>query len=322
MNLGNQFTGPRIIHRFMQPSTIFDSQDVSEYCAYRERQIAQEIHRIPHSEILSSDRETLFTKLVNSYLSDESTDYPALDMDKDELLRDSNLTTVTVLYQIPWTGDEGFFVFKPVSEYDLPSTEVTIHLDQVDKEVTFYYVLPLHDGDKSLEERLQALLKNDIAWVVNSLDDVVRHFRDHESRLKSIMGKALAQRAAAVASIEGLMERIEVPEEIFKNKLSVSGDPIPSRERHPRYDVFKPLLFGLQRGQCNGTKFEILYSEATVDHIVPQAAGGGDELENLQVLCSPCNGLKDDGPQDAYMTTINHNPSFCSGHKTLRERCQ
>ena len=316
MNLGNQFTGPRIIHGYMQPSELFHSQDVSEYCVDRERQIELEIYSIPHSEILSFDRETLFTKLVNTYLSDESTDYPALDMDKAKLLRNSNLTTVKALYKVPWTGAEGFFAFKPVHEYGLPSTEVTIHLDQVDNEVNFYYVLPLRDGDENFEERFQALLKNDIAWVVDSLDDVVRHFRDHESRLKSIMGKALAQRVAAVTRIEGLMERIEVPEDIFRNKLSVISDPTPSHERQPRYDVFKPLLFGLQRGQCNGTKFEILYSETTVDHIVPQDAGGGDELENLQVLCSPCNGLKDNGPQDAYMTTIKHNPSKCSGHKT------
>ena len=316
MNLGNQFSEPRITYLYMQPTELFHSQDVSEYCKSREQQIEQEISGIPHSEILSLDRETVFARLVNTYLSDESTDYPALDMDKAELLRNSKQTTVTALYRVPWTGSEGFFAFKTVNEYDPPSTEVTIHLDQADNEVTFYYELPLHDPEKSFEERLSALLKNDVAWVVNSLDDVIRHFRDHEKRLMGIMGKALEQRVATVSSIEGSIERIVIPEEIFNDKLSVVRDPIPSRERHPRYDVFRPLLFGLQRGQCNGTKFEIHYSESTVDHIIPQAAGGGDELGNLQVLCVSCNGLKHDDSQDVYLSKIDKDPSICLGRKT------
>ena len=244
---------------------------------------------------------------------DENTDYPALDIDKTELLRNSNQTTVTALYKIPYTGASRFFSFKPANEYDPASREVTIHRDPVHNEITFYYELPLDDPEKSLEERLQALLKNDVAWVVNSLDDVIRHFRDHDTRLMGIMGKSLEQRVVAVSSIEALMERIVIPEAIFKDKRSVMRGPIPSRERHPRYDVFKPTLFGLQKGQCNGTKFEIHYSESTVDHIIPQAVGGGDELGNLQVLCVSCNGLKKDGPQDAYLSEIAKDPSICLG---------
>ena len=319
MNLGNRLPRTKIILGYMQPSELFHSQNVSEYCKSREQQIELEIQGLPHSDILSSDRETMYTRLVNTYLSDKSTDYPVLDMDNAELLRNSDLETITILQEIPWTGSEGFFSFKPVREYDPPSPEVTIHLDQVKKKVSLYYELSLHDPDRSLEERVQTLLEHDIAWVVNSLDDVIRCFRDHDARLMSMMSKALEERVAAVYAIEGIMERVEVSKKLFRGKLSTISDPSTSRERHPRYDVFKPLIFGFQRGQCNGTKLEIHYKEATVDHIIPKAAGGGDELDNLQVLCGPCNSLKGEGRQDAYLSKIDGDPSICAGSRECRE---
>lgn len=34
------------------------------------------------------------------------------------------------------------------------------------------------------------------------------------------------------------------------------------------------------------------YAWATVDHVIPQAHGGTDELENLVLACGPCNVRK------------------------------
>ncbi len=130
------------------------------------------------------------------------------------------------------------------------------------------------------------------------------------------MGRALAQRAEAVFEIEGFMESVEIPEDVFRDRLSVAGAPTPSHERNPRYSVFKPLLFGQQEGRCKGTGFEILYSEATVDHIVPKARGGKDELINPLVLCNPCNSeLKRDGSLEDYLQKVQEDPPICLGYK-------
>ncbi len=316
MNLGSRTSGPKITYRYMQPTELFQSRDVLAHCEERERQIELGILSMPHGEILSSDRETLFTRLLNLYLPEESPPYPVLDIDKKEILRESTPTSVMVLYKIPWTGYEGYFTFKPAAQYNPPSDEVTIHLGEMDREVTFYYELSLRESGRVFEERLQSLLANDVSWLIDSLDDVIRHFREHETRLKGVMAKALEQRIAAVASIEGQMERVEVPEEVFAGKLSVSSAAMFSRERNPRYDVFRPILFGLQEGRCKGTDLEIYYSQSTVDHIVPRSAGGGDEPDNLQILCGPCNNLKADGPQDDYLRKISDSPSICQGFRS------
>ena len=38
---------------------------------------------------------------------------------------------------------------------------------------------------------------------------------------------------------------------------------------------------------CGCTDAEALH----IDHVIPQALGGGDDIENLQVLCYVCNSL-------------------------------
>ncbi|MDE0412114.1 MAG: HNH endonuclease signature motif containing protein [Gammaproteobacteria bacterium] len=49
-----------------------------------------------------------------------------------------------------------------------------------------------------------------------------------------------------------------------------------------------------QGGFCNGcnTHFEPRHFE--VDHIIAEAKGGTDHIENLQLLCSNCNRIKGD----------------------------
>ena len=36
------------------------------------------------------------------------------------------------------------------------------------------------------------------------------------------------------------------------------------------------------------------YVVLTIDHIVPVSKGGGDTLDNMQILCKPCNERKAD----------------------------
>ena len=61
------------------------------------------------------------------------------------------------------------------------------------------------------------------------------------------------------------------------------------------YQSHKPALFGKQQGTCNGCQRPFYYRELEVDHIVPQAKGGGDHISNLQLLCTTCNRLKSVG---------------------------
>ncbi len=63
----------------------------------------------------------------------------------------------------------------------------------------------------------------------------------------------------------------------------------------PNYRTHKHTLFGRQEGLCTGCGHAFPFRNFTVDHIVPQARGGTDHLDNLQLLCGACNSMKGAG---------------------------
>ena len=73
--------------------------------------------------------------------------------------------------------------------------------------------------------------------------------------------------------------------------------PIPYRQN-------KHVLFGQQEGLCNGCKMDFPFKLFEVDHVVPRSRGGTDHLDNLQLLCSHCNRIKGDRPQEYLMARL------------------
>ena len=71
-----------------------------------------------------------------------------------------------------------------------------------------------------------------------------------------------------------------------------------AKPRHVGYKKHKNALYGDQEGVCNGCELFFYIQNFDVDHVVPRSKGGGDEYENLQLLCASCNSIKGTGDQE------------------------
>jgi 5-methylcytosine-specific restriction endonuclease McrA len=69
--------------------------------------------------------------------------------------------------------------------------------------------------------------------------------------------------------------------------LRQEADPAPRRELIPV--EIRKAVFDRDGGRCRncGSNFDIQY-----DHIIPFSMGGSSTLQNLQILCAPCNREK------------------------------
>jgi 5-methylcytosine-specific restriction endonuclease McrA len=66
-------------------------------------------------------------------------------------------------------------------------------------------------------------------------------------------------------------------------------DSVPSPRRQPVSREVRLVVFERDGGQCVecGSNFDLQY-----DHIIPVVMGGATSVENLQLLCAPCNQNK------------------------------
>ena len=88
---------------------------------------------------------------------------------------------------------------------------------------------------------------------------------------------------------------------LFHNRLVTARTDIPRRtdiDAPINYRKNKHVLFGQQEGLCNGCRGDFPFKLYEVDHKIPQSKGGTDHPDNLQLLCSHCNRLKGDRPQE------------------------
>ena len=116
------------------------------------------------------------------------------------------------------------------------------------------------------------------------------------------MGIDISAKAAelVVTRLQGMLD--EIP--LYKTGDVVHRTDQPGRTDLgglPHYRTHLALLYGRQEGFCGGCGEHFRKRNLTVDHIVPQAHGGTDHLENLWLLCGACNSSKGTRSQEQFL---------------------
>ena len=113
-------------------------------------------------------------------------------------------------------------------------------------------------------------------------------------------------------AVELVNERLSEPTPLgigpmFHNRYVTVRTDIPKRtgiDAPIPYRKNKHVLFGQQEGRCGGCRMDFPFKIFEVDHMIPQSRGGTDHLDNLQLLCSHCNRIKGDRPQEYLVSQL------------------
>ena len=87
-----------------------------------------------------------------------------------------------------------------------------------------------------------------------------------------------------------IMNPSELIDLVGRIQSAVASDPTDQLEASAA--AMKETLYGKQQGYCSGCKVHLEPRMFEIDHVVPQSKGGASTIDNLQLLCSPCNKSK------------------------------
>ena len=110
-----------------------------------------------------------------------------------------------------------------------------------------------------------------------------------------------------------LQEIVDAGVSLFNPFDDVTVSHAPPVRTHKREEAIQVLpaarthkheLYGLQEGNCNICNYHFPFRNLTIDHITPQAKGGTDHKDNLQLLCQACNSTKGTGTQEEAVAKV------------------
>ncbi|MGL4560909.1 MAG: DNA methyltransferase [Brevinema sp.] len=122
---------------------------------------------------------------------------------------------------------------------------------------------------------------------------------------KEWIGIDISKKAFELVNIR-LHKEVANPEKLFQHQNSlIFREDIPDRTDRDAKKLIgkykkeiKTQLYGTQAGVCAGCKDHFRIENLAIDHIIPQAKGGSDHEDNLQLLCTYCNSIKGDRPME------------------------
>jgi len=92
--------------------------------------------------------------------------------------------------------------------------------------------------------------------------------------------------------------------ELFNDFTHYAKPPTRGDVKRMTKKEAKPILYGTQEGNCAGCGEHFEARHLEVDHDIPKSKGGGDYLDNYQLMCGNCNRIKGNRPMEYLLSVI------------------
>jgi len=117
-----------------------------------------------------------------------------------------------------------------------------------------------------------------------------------------------------------LVERLSDDAGMFKDFVHLTEPPTRSDiDIIPPSRSVKDTLYANQKGKCKGCENDYLIKDMEIDHIVPKSIGGGDHMENYQLLCGNCNRTKGNRPMEFLLMRIDKRKQHLRNYVTFEK---
>jgi 5-methylcytosine-specific restriction endonuclease McrA len=149
----------------------------------------------------------------------------------------------------------------------------------------------LDEGFDVVHDTLTTTTRQLRNWALNNFETVAGYYIDDFAN-RALHNRQFCQEVSLMCvSALGLLFSPDKSNATYKwtpNK----GHPIFKRQRWPTW--VQKALSARERGLCASCSvaFSQLTRDSHIDHIVPLAVGGSNDISNLQLLCSACNLAK------------------------------
>ena len=195
-----------------------------------------------------------------------------------------------------------------------------------DSKILFNLLMALDEVDTifcEVSEKKQNFVfhKQDIdVMLQNALVEAKQYYKDDISNIKDIYAKNFAERAFHDRQMceyitYSLHTSYEEGYPVLNEKEQLSYVKV-ERVKWPAW--VKPTLMSRDRGKCAncGADFIELNEQPHIDHIVPLNKGGCNDIVNLQLLCSSCNGKK----HDNFQLVNSSIPEYLNWHQSRKTK--
>lgn len=172
------------------------------------------------------------------------------------------------------------------------------------------YEVPTTDTEE-VKAPLQLIVderESDLDW----LTSLLKHYRKARDKHRDELIRGVAEMVA---------KKVNVFRNVYNNLGSVQiHEASTQRKPETRFGrIFKPWLVDASGCICVGCHRRFCYDQLVVDHVIPWEICKTTSFDNLQLLCVPCNTLKDNGTMDEFRRQLEEqggpkNPACCDGN--------